>query len=395
MRVAIDATVVNFNREGIGNFTLQLLRHLEQTEHSGIEYILFVHPSFREEHRELSDQYELAEIPVFQGFASGIRTALKIRGKKRALGVDLFISTHSHLVSLVVNPNFWLVHDISPIVHPEYFNIDISRVKNQLLRYNFKRAIEKTKQILTTSEFNRREITKNYYAAAGKIRVIGAGPASWVESSTTAVKQRKALAKMQVVEGQYLLFIGTLSPRKNIERLLIAYTRYLEQHPNSKLDLVIAGKKGWEYDSIFKTLAELEQNHEQLNLDERIKFTGFVEDEDMNALARNCKALIYPPLYEGFGMPPLEALLLGKEVILSSIPVLREHYSGFAHFFPPRSSTKLAEQIENVANGRKQNSALKQEKLQEKFAWERVAKQLNDAIVAYAKDNWGIVPSDN
>ena len=119
------------------------------------------------------------------------------------------------------------------------------------------------------------------------------------------------------IEREYLLYQGTLEPRKNLVNLVKAYGLVKKDLKNQAPKLVLAGGKGWYYDSIFETV-------EQLNLKEDVIFTGYVPEEEVPLLMNGAKAFVFPSLYEGFGMPPLEAMACGTPVIVSNTSSLPE-----------------------------------------------------------------------
>jgi glycosyltransferase involved in cell wall biosynthesis len=139
------------------------------------------------------------------------------------------------------------------------------------------------------------------------------------------------------VEDEFLLFVGTIEPRKNLRVLLQAFDEVLRA-TDARPQLVIAGKKGWLTDDLF---VELKTS----GLAERVLFTGYLPDEDLCALYSSCRAFVYPSLYEGFGLPPLEAMACGAPVIASRISSLVEVAGRAARLFAPDNSAELARRI--------------------------------------------------
>jgi glycosyltransferase involved in cell wall biosynthesis len=191
----------------------------------------------------------------------------------------------------------------------EYFtNYDI----NQLKKWT-PLSVKKAKKILTISEFSRSEIIKLYGTDPKKVEVVY--PAYDKEIFHGKVPKTKQLAvkKKYVINGSYILYWGTLQPRKNISRLIEAFA--LIDQP--RLKLVICGKKGWLYDQI------LEQS-KKLGVSERVIFTGFAPNDDLPALIKGSRAFVLPSLYEGFGIPAVEAQAVGTPVVVSRISSLPE-----------------------------------------------------------------------
>lgn len=174
--------------------------------------------------------------------------------------------------------------------------------------------------------------------------------------------------KYNIKENNYFLYIGTLQPRKNLIELIKAYKILISQFPDIKL--VICGKKGWLYDEIFAKVKEL-------GLEDKIIFTGFVNDEEKAKLLKNALAFVLPSLYEGFGIPVLEAMQLGCPVIVSRNSSLTE-IVGVNSFYiePPFGSLEISQAMLKMLkldnNQRKQLIADNIKKTQ-KFSWEKSA----------------------
>jgi len=190
----------------------------------------------------------------------------------------------------------------------EYFtNYDI-----QQLRKWTPISVKKAKKIFTISEFSKNEIINLYKTDPKKIEVIY--PSYDKETFHGKVPQTKinSIKKKYSINGQFLLYWGTLQPRKNISRLIEAFAKI--NRPNLKL--VIVGKKGWLYEQMF-------EQSKKLGVDRRVLFVGFAPDEDLPALIKASRAFVLPSLYEGFGMPVVESQAVGTPVVItrgSSLP---------------------------------------------------------------------------
>ena len=165
----------------------------------------------------------------------------------------------------------------------------------------------------------------------------------------------------------YLLFAGTLEPRKNISRLLEAFA---QGRAREVLKLVITGKKGWLYEEIFETV-------KRLNLEERVMFTGFVDDDDLPCVYSMARVFVYPSLYEGFGLPVLEAMACGAPVITSNVSSMREVAGEAAVLVDPVKVEALARSIDEIALSDSTHERLCQASLvrAKEFTWERTARE--------------------
>jgi glycosyltransferase involved in cell wall biosynthesis len=182
-------------------------------------------------------------------------------------------------------------------------------------------------------------------------------------SFSDTVKVRRKLG----VEDEFLLFVGTLEPRKNLLTLLKAWDQIF-RHTSLRPQLVVAGGQGWLMDETFSFMKESGTN-------ERLVLTGYLDDEELRALYSSCKAFIYPSLYEGFGLPPLEAMACGAPVIASRIPSLQETLGDAAILNEPVDVDGLARSIIQILQNEERRLALISAglKLVEHFSWQKVA----------------------
>jgi glycosyltransferase involved in cell wall biosynthesis len=170
------------------------------------------------------------------------------------------------------------------------------------------------------------------------------------------------------VRENFLLAVGTLEPRKNLLVLISAFEALTRVKADSDLQLVIAGGRGWLSGPLFQALQESPVRN-------RILLTDYLHDDDLRGLYSSCRAFVYPSIYEGFGLPPLEAMACGAPVIASSIPPLLETLGGAAEFFDPLSSEQLVEAIIRVTTDDEMRQRLIGAGRQqvEKFSWKRTA----------------------
>jgi glycosyltransferase involved in cell wall biosynthesis len=169
------------------------------------------------------------------------------------------------------------------------------------------------------------------------------------------------------VENEFLLFVGTIEPRKNLCALVQALAE-ISRASGERPQLVIAGKKGWLTDDLF---VELKAS----GIAERVLFTGYLPDEDLCALYSSCTAFVYPSLYEGFGLPPLEAMACGAPVLASRISSLVEVTGPAARFFAPDNPSELAQHIITLMRDeglRRHLSSLGRKRAAE-FSWNQTA----------------------
>jgi glycosyltransferase involved in cell wall biosynthesis len=220
--------------------------------------------------------------------------------------------------------------------------------------------------IVTPSDAVRHEVCGHLRINPDKVVVVPEAPRSCFRPlmPEQTVETRKRLQ----IEDDFLLFVGTIEPRKNLNRLVQAFERVLTT-TNLSPQLVIAGTPGWLTDELFSYVAQSEAAN-------RIRWTGYLTNEDLCALYSSCRLFIYPSLYEGFGLPPLEAMACGAPVITSRIPSIMEVVGDSARLVNPTSADELAQSIISLCNDSNEVKNLSAAGLRRAgdFSWERTAR---------------------
>ena len=181
------------------------------------------------------------------------------------------------------------------------------------------------------------------------------------------VQNSKLLKEKYKINKKYILFVGTLQPRKNIVRLIEAFSKI---HHQQQLNLVIVGKKGWMYEEILEA-------PKQYGIENQIKFLEFVPDEDLSLLYKNALCFVLPSLYEGFGLPVLEAMTQGCPVITSNVSSLPEAGGDAALYVNPEDVDEIAAKMQSLVKDEELRKTLieKGYKQVKKFSWEKAARE--------------------
>jgi len=252
------------------------------------------------------------------------------------------------------------IMDLSFIHFPELFTKhDLYQLTNWT-----KYSVLKAKKIFTISEFSKNDIIKTYGVSPEKVVVTHPGIKE-LKTENLKFKNMDGLKKKFGISEKYILFVGTLQPRKNIAKLVEAFSKLNEKN----LQLVIVGKKGWQYGDILEAPLKY-------NVENRTKFLDFVENEDLSNLYKNALCFVLPSLYEGFGLPVLEAMKYGCPVVISNVSSLPEAGGDAALYFDPNDADDISNTIEKVINDEKlrQNMIKKGYTQVKKFSWEKTAK---------------------
>jgi len=276
--------------------------------------------------------------------------------------IDVFFSPTHYLPLHAPCPCVISILDVSYIYFPELFK------KKDLYQLKVwgKASIRKATKVLTISKSSKNDIINEYKVADNKVIVTYPG----VKELKTENLEPKNMGKEQLAEqfgikGDYILFVGTLQPRKNIVRLIEAFSKL-----KTDLELVIVGKKGWQYEEILNA-------PEKFGVSEKVKFLENVTDKELPSLYKNALLFILPSLYEGFGLPVLEAMQFGCPVITSNISSLPEAAGEAALYVNPESVEDIAEKLEKLINEPKLREELVKKGYEQvkKFSWEKTAKE--------------------
>jgi glycosyltransferase involved in cell wall biosynthesis len=263
----------------------------------------------------------------------------------------------------------WLVPDATPWLYPETMKRTL-RIYFQTLGGH---AMRTSRLLVTDTQSSRSDLQRVFGALGDDIRVIEPG----VRSSVCRVEDPAALNQLRdkyKLPREFLLCVATIEPRKNVSRLLRAF-QSLRESGRTSASLVIVGRKGWLFDRIFaETLAA--------GLQDAVIFTGHVADEDLSGLYSLARAFVYPSLYEGFGLPCIEAMACGCPVVTSNRGALLEVTGQAAVHADPEDVASIASAIERVS----EDEALRQTLIArgieraKRFTWDRYACEMIKAF---------------
>lgn len=258
------------------------------------------------------------------------------------------------------------VHDMVYKAFPETVR---ARTK-YMLDTGLKKSMKRADIIVTDSEFSKTEIIKYFPQYQDKIRVVPCGVDLNKFHPCNDTDKIERVRKDFETGEEYFLYLGTIEPRKNLERLIEAYAEFVKNTDNPP-NLVLAGGKGWLYDNIYAKA-------EKLGIEKKVIFTKYIPSEDINALICGAVAFVFPSIYEGFGMPPLEAMACGVPVLTSGEASLPEVTGDSAVIVDAYSVNSIAEGMSRIYSDRNLRERLSREGSEraEKFTWEKSAEIL-------------------
>ena len=262
------------------------------------------------------------------------------------------------------------VHDLAFEHYPETFTRRGSWQLRLTVRYTARRAA----CLLTVSEFSRADLHRTYGIPEERIVVTwnGIDPRFSPVGSDTEDEPQLRLAQAYGLRAGYLLALGSLQPRKNIPRLIRAYVDLRRNRPDLTPQLVIAGRELWLTSAIFQ---EIERELAGLPWRDDIVFTGYVPDADLPALYRGARMLIYPSIFEGFGLPPVEAMACGTPVVTSQAGSLPEVCGPAARYVDPWSVESIRDGILDLLTDQQLTGQLIARGLEQarRFDWQQTA----------------------
>jgi len=282
----------------------------------------------------------------------------------------LFVPSH---VLPLVHPHRSVVtvHDLGYHYYPEAHTL----FQNVYLRWSTRHNARAATRVLADSEATRRDLVRYYGTPETKIAVVYPGR----NETLTPVADPQTLADIRGRYGlseSYFLYVGTLHPRKNLVRLVQAFAALLQswnsvsQHPLDRLQLVLAGQKGWLYEEILATIRKL-------GLSDRVVLTGYVPDADLPGLLSGALAFVYPSLHEGFGLPVLEAMACDTPVVCSKVSSLPEVAGDAALMVDPFDVESLAQALRQIAldEGLRHTLVERGRQQVQLFSWRRCARE--------------------
>ena len=309
MIIAIDGNEANIEkRVGVNKFAFELIWSIYRLKPKNSYFLIFLNqPSLKDLPPETSWwQYQVFG-PKFFWTWTGLAKRLFF-GQPRP---DVLFSPSHYGPKFSPIPYVVSIMDLGFLRWPDQFT------KKDFLQLKMwtEMSAQKAAGIITISNFSKNDISDTYKINPAKIKVVYPGIKELRIKNLELRIMIKKLKREYNINDDYLLYLGTLKPSKNIEGLIRAYNILVSKYPN--IQLVIAGKKGWLYNRVFKLV-------ESLNLKNKVVFTGFVSDQEKEILLASAKALVLPSFWEGFGIPVLEAMSLGTPVVCSRAASLPE-----------------------------------------------------------------------
>jgi len=370
MRIAVNTRLLLHGKlEGIGWFTFENLKRITK-EHPEHEFIfIFDRPN--------SDEFIFSDnIKPVVAFPPSRHPVLwylffdwaipRVLSRYKA---DIFLSPDGWLSLRTKVPSLPVIHDLNFFHNPQW----ISPVSRAYFNYFFPRFIQKASRIATVSEFSKKDISTRFNISPANIDVLYNGSNELYhpvdEGTKMQVRQKYTCGK------PYFLFLGLIHPRKNLDNIMRAYTDFRDKS-NIDIKLLVVGST--KYQS-----AESKMAYEKLSHKDDIIFAGRVPDAELNSVVASALSLVYVSLFEGFGIPILEAMRCGVPVITSNTSSMPEVAGDAALLADPQSINSISEALISIAKDEKLRSELiiKGNGQILKYSWDRTASLLWQSIL--------------
>jgi len=362
LRIAIDAHSVGTGLGGNESYATNLIEALAEIDHAN-SYTLYVTKRaaverFSNRWPNFSVRFTLPHTPL-------IRIPLTLSAELRRNPVDVL---HVQFTAPPFSPCPVVVsiHDLSFEHLPQTFKW---RSRKQL-RITVPRSAREAAQVIALSEHARKDIVDTYGVSPEKITAIPLAAAAHFRPITNK-EELQRVRQTFAIEGEYILSVGAIQPRKNLGRLVAAYARLRHAKRGVKLPkLVLAGKCAWLYDETLRAIKELQ-------LSDSVVLTGYVPDSDLPALYSGALCFVYPSYFEGFGLPPLEAMQCGAPTIVGNQTSLPEVVADAAMLVDPFDVDALSAAIEKVISDSDLRATLSVKGLAraKRFDWRETARQ--------------------
>jgi glycosyltransferase involved in cell wall biosynthesis len=366
-RVAIDAR--KWRDYGIGTYVRNLVRHLARIDHE-TTYYLFCRQNDVPRLRDLAANF----VPVVdESGGYGLQEHVSIPWKLKRLKADLFHSPHYVLPLLCSTRSIVTIHDCIHLLFPQYLPTSAAV---HYAEFMMRSAIRRSSVVLTVSDASRADILRFFPEAdAERVQVVpnAIDPAILQDPGE---EEKERVRERYQIRGRFVLYAGNIKPHKNLERLIQAYAALRRGGGLDDVKLILIG------DEISRH-GELRRAVETAGLRQDVRFFGFVPDETLACLYRMASVFAFPSLYEGFGLPPLEAMACGSPVVTSRLSSLPEVVGDAAVLVDPYSVEDIAKGLRRVLSDDALRADLvaRGHRRAHHFSWEQSVERIHAAYM--------------
>ncbi len=376
MRIGLDGKVLTLRAGGIGRYAINLTRAMlaeAAARRPDLEFVIFTGPQTCP---EVMAEFRGACRECFLGAKSSvIRSLTLVPAALRRLGVDVFHGMDHVGIPFVgrTGKTVVTVHDVIVLILPETF----TPRHRLVVRTALARVRRRADRIIVPSLAVKRDVEGRLGVPGDRVVVTPEGCEPRFRPVGSAGARRAAAARYGL-PPRYVLAVGTLEPRKNLTALLRAFARLRRDGDvDPELQLVLAGARGWLDEPIFQTVRSL-------GIEEAVHFPGFIEDDDLPAVYGRADLFVFPSLYEGFGLPLIEAMACGVPVVTSNVSSMPEVAGDAALLVDPRDTEGLATAIARALRDGALRDRLRAAGIARarRFSWEATARRTLDVYAS-------------
>jgi len=376
MKIGFDITMLVYSGSGVATYTYNLVSELLKNDKKN-EYHLFYSSL-----RRPKNFYYLNELKKLGGHIHSWRFPPKLLklwwGKLHIIPIEWFTGKMDffHTSDFLRPPllkgtvGITTIHDLTWKIYPQWHTEDVIKAHSLKLQ----KTIKYNDVILCPSEWTKKDLLREYPKSINnKIYVIYEG----VDKKFKPAKKENKLKTLEKynINQPYIIYVGAIEPRKNLIRLIKAFNLLIKEKKYSNLNLAIGGRAGWKNQNVFDLV-------KKLKLENKVIFTGFIQDKDLSTLYSNAQCSCYVSLYEGFGLPPLEAQSCGCPVVTSNISSIPEVIGKSAILINPYKTTSIKNGIKECIQNKKiifQKGLLNSQK----YTWKNTSQKFQKIIETY------------
>lgn len=348
---------------GVGHYTYFLVKHLLEIDQKN-DYVLFFDSRIQDTSEFQKPNVQIRHFPFYQykkflpfSYSHMLITALLLKER-----LDVFHTPGGMLPITYPKKSIITIHDLAIYKNPAWFPDQV--ISTKLL---VPQMVKHTDHVITVSHSTKNDLQQIFNVPSGKMTVVYEAP--FVGSIDLKDKDVDVVEKFHL-QQPYILFVGTLEPRKNLENLITAFEHLKKHHGNENVQLVIAGGPGYRHEPILEML-------NQPKYKQCIRYLGYVTHNEKLGLLKNAALFAFPSLYEGFGLPILEAMSMGVPVVTSNTSSLPEIGGKAVEYADPARPPDIARAMSRILN----NPAVAAEMAQKgreqatKFSWDQAARE--------------------
>lgn len=355
--------------DGLGQFTFEAFKHIVKSNPKVNFVFIFDRPPHSDFIFADNISTDIISPQAKHPFLYRIWYQFSLKKLLKKVKPDIFVGTNGMVPLNTSTKTLSVIHDLNFEQHPEHLPFSL---RNYYCK-NFPKFAKKSNRIATVSEYSKSDIVKSYKIDASKIDVVYNGPnENFIPITESEIKK----IQEKYSEGRpYFLFVGTLHPRKNLVRLFEAFDQF-KTNTNSKFKLVIVGRKMW-------WTNEIENSYNKLKHKNDVIFTGRVSNENLYKITAAAHTLTYVPIFEGFGIPLVEAMSSGVPVITSNVTSMPEVAEDAGLIVNPFSVEEIANAMDKITADYSLRAELSKKSIEQakKFSWQQTGDLLWASIL--------------